>query len=581
MGPETPEAAGRDQPTERRPVLHRHLAPLDEQNERFVFLAEASSAVTASLDYDETLQALADVVVPALADWCSVSVVDPDGSIRRVAVNVANTAKKPLADRLREGYPTDPGATTGVAQVIRTGESQLFERVPEQLLVETAHNDEYLAIQLALGFKSAMLIPLAARGRILGEITLVASESGRTFSNADLAFAEDLAQRAALAIDNARLHGEVLKQRARYEKLVNSVRAIVWEATPGSGRYDFVSHRVEDILGHPAGRWLTDDTLFWSSVHPDDIERVREMETEIHGGGEEHVLEFRVLDAFGAVHWMRNHVHVERDDQGSPALLRGVMVDVSEQHEREEALTNLAATLQASLLPPQQPDIPGLDVAARYAPAERGLAAVGGDFYDVFPVTEGVAGAIIGDVCGKGAEAAALTALARYTLRSSVVQTGEPAQTLAQVNRILVDETTLGERYATAVLVTVDLTANPRSGAVGVAGHVKPLVVRSSGQVEVLQADGMPLGLFEGASYVPSTVTLEAGDTIVLVTDGVTEARNSTGDLFGEDRVRGVLEGVAGEPAAVVADSLVERVRSFAGAPLRDDAAVLVLRVPA
>ncbi|MFP5327241.1 MAG: GAF domain-containing protein, partial [Acidimicrobiia bacterium] len=172
MGRETPQPAGSDAHAARG-LPQRHLAPLDEQSERFVFLAEASSLLTSSLDFDETIQALADLVVPALGDWSSVSIVAPDGSIVRACVVVANPNKRPLAERLAEGYPTDPEATTGVAAVIRSGQAQLFEYVPEQVLVETAHNDEYLAITLALGFRSAMLLPLIARGRVIGEFTIV------------------------------------------------------------------------------------------------------------------------------------------------------------------------------------------------------------------------------------------------------------------------------------------------------------------------------------------------------------------------------------------------------------------------
>lgn len=537
--------------------------------------------LTASLDFDETVRALADVVVPALADWSSVSIVEPEGGIRRAHVAVANTAKKPLGDRLAEGYPTDPGATTGVAAVIRTGESQLFEFVPEQVLVDTAHNDEYLAITMALGFRSAILVPLAAHGRVIGEITLVYGESGRTYTEADLAFAEEIARRAALALDNARLHQEVVRQRARYEDLVNSVRAIVWEATPGQAHYDFVSHPAVDLLGYPLERWLNEDGFFWTMLHPDDRDRVQEVEHAVTASGDTHVVEYRLFDTRGRIHWMRDQLSVERDEHGGAVLLRGVMIDITENHQREEALRSFATTLQSSLLPPQEPSVEGLEVAARYRPAERVAGTVGGDFYDVFPLGDGVAGAVVGDVSGKGVEAAALTALARYTLRSAAVHDAEPAAALTQVNHILVNDQSLGERFVTAALAVIDTSARPVTATLGLSGHVRPFVLREMGQVEVLQADGVPLGLFEDAHFTAVSATLNPKDCLVLVTDGVTEAASPAGDLFGEGRVRGVLEGVAGEAPSVIADALVERVRAFASAPLRDDAAILVLRVPA
>ena len=581
LGRDRPEPADDGAQERTRHILQRHLAPLDEQNERFVFLAEATTVLTSSLDFDETVQALADLVVPSLADWASVSIVGDDGGIHRAVVSVANPAKRPLADRLAEGYPTDPEATTGVAAVIRTGESQLFEFVPEQLLVDTAHNDEYLAITLALGFRTAMLVPLAARGRVIGEITLVCAESGRTYTEADLAFAEEIARRAALALDNARLHREVVRQRGRYEDLVNSVRAVVWEATPGNQHYDFVSHPAEALLGYPLHRWLQEDGFFWAILHPDDRDRVHGVEQQVRVSGNSHSVEYRLFDSLGNVRWIRDQLSVERDEAGNAVLLRGVMVDITEDREREEALRSFARTLQSSLLPPQEPSHEGLEVAARYQPAERVAGTVGGDFYDLFPLGDGIAGAVVGDVCGKGVEAAALTALARYTLRSAAVQAGEPAATLAQVNHMLLSDKSLGERFATAVLAVIDTSADPLTVAFAIAGHVRPFVLRNTGQVEILRADGLPLGLFEDAHYSAASTTLEREDCVVLVTDGLTEAASATGDQFGEERVRGVLEGVAGEPASAIADELVQRVRSFSGAPLRDDLAVLVIRVPA
>ncbi|MFP5327814.1 MAG: PP2C family protein-serine/threonine phosphatase, partial [Acidimicrobiia bacterium] len=403
----------------------------------------------------------------------------------------------------------------------------------------------------------------------------------RTYTEADLAFAEEIARRAALALDNARLHQEVLRQRSRYEELVNSLGAVVWEATPGSSHYDFVSDPAERMLGYPLERWLYEEGFFWRMLHPDDRDRVQRAERTVVESGNSHVAEYRLIDVDGKVHWVRDQLSVERDERGEAVLLRGVMVDMTEQHEREEALREFARTLQASLLPPQEPSVPGLDVAARYRPAERVAGTVGGDFYDLFPLGEGITGAVIGDVCGKGIEAASLTALARYTLRSAATHAADPAAILAEVNHILLNESSLAERFATVILAIIDASVRPAIATFGVAGHVRPLVLRESGQVEVLRAEGLPLGLFEDAYYESSTATLSRSDTLVLVTDGVTEARNSVGDFFGEERVRGVLEGVAGEPAAVIADRLVERVRAFAGEPLRDDAAILVVRIPA
>ena len=170
------------------------------------FPAEASSVLAASLDYETTVQNVARLVVPFLADWCGVDLIEDDGSIRPYAVAHVDPAKVAWARELRRRYPTDPDARTGLANVLRTGQAELYPLVADEMLQATARDAGHLELMREVGFTSVMIVPLVARGRTIGGLSLVSAESGRRFDEADLKLAEHLAYRAALAVDNARLY---------------------------------------------------------------------------------------------------------------------------------------------------------------------------------------------------------------------------------------------------------------------------------------------------------------------------------------------------------------------------------------
>ncbi|MDQ3842189.1 MAG: PAS domain S-box protein, partial [Actinomycetota bacterium] len=170
------------------------------------FLAEASATLSSSLDYRVTLARVAQLTVPYLADWCVVDILEEDDSLDRLALTHQNPEKVALARELEERYPPDPEAQRGVAQALRTGRPELVPEIPESLLDESVRDAEHRRILEELGLRSYVIVPLVARGRTLGAITLVAAESGRRYGTADLELAEELARRAALAVDNARLY---------------------------------------------------------------------------------------------------------------------------------------------------------------------------------------------------------------------------------------------------------------------------------------------------------------------------------------------------------------------------------------
>ena len=173
------------------------------------FLSAATRTLSASLDYETTLSGMAGLTVPDLADWCAVDVADAEGAVRRIAVAHVDPAKVEWARDLQRRYPSDPEAPRGVPNVLRTGRSELYPDISEEMLAAAARDAEQAELLRTVGFRSALIVPLTARGRTLGAITFVTTdESGRRYGPDDLAFAEELARRAALAVDNARLYAE-------------------------------------------------------------------------------------------------------------------------------------------------------------------------------------------------------------------------------------------------------------------------------------------------------------------------------------------------------------------------------------
>jgi PAS domain S-box-containing protein len=175
---------------------------------RMAFLAEASVVLASSLEHEVILTALAQLAVPRLADWCAVDLLDDDGLLRRVAVAHTDPAKVALAHELARRFPADPKAPTGAYQVARSGRPEMAPDISDALLAELVSPPELLAIIRELGLRSSLSVPLTARGRTLGVITLIFAESGRRYDSAQLGLAEDLARRAGLAVDNARLYRE-------------------------------------------------------------------------------------------------------------------------------------------------------------------------------------------------------------------------------------------------------------------------------------------------------------------------------------------------------------------------------------
>jgi PAS domain S-box-containing protein len=239
----------------------------------------------------------------------------------------------------------------------------------------------------------------------------------------------------------------------------------------------------------------------------------------------------------------------------------------------------IAQTLQRSLLPPTLPQIPGIAVAARFRAAGDG-AEVGGDFYDLFPAADGQWAAVMGDVCGKGADAAAVTALARYTIRAAAMQHERPSRVLELLNDALLrDENREDKRFCTVTYALLQRAGDGVAACLACGGHPLPFVLRASGAVEQVGTNGTLLGIVPDVEIGDLEVPLAPGDTLVLYTDGVIEARGDEHPELGERGLAELLEGCAGAHPDEVAGRIEQAALEAYGGPPADDIAVLVLRV--
>jgi PAS domain S-box-containing protein len=391
------------------------------------FLSESSVVLAASLDTSQVLSRVASLAVPEVADWCAVDVVS-DGAIARVAVAHHDPAMAEMADALH-ARPPDGRPGSGVPAVLRSGRSELYPAMPE------------------IGMRSAMIVPMIARGRSVGALSFGSGLSGRAFDGHDLDLAEELARRCATALDNARLFSE---------------RAYI------------------------------------------------------------------------------------------------------------------ARTLQQSLLPVELPDIPGIEAAARFRPTGEGNE-VGGDFYDLFESGGRGWTIVMGDVCGKGPDAAAVTALARYTLRAAAMRERLPSRSLKLLNEALLRQRD-DRRFCTVAYAYLEVHGDGARVGVASGGHPLPMLVRSGGAVEPVGAPGTLLGVLPDPNLEDRSLVLAPGDALVFYTDGVIEGRGADVQLD-EDGLRNLLAGCAGAGADAIAARVEDAAVSAQGGNPRDDIAVLVLRV--
>lgn len=405
---------------------------------RMSFLTDASGVLAGSLDYQETLRNVTRLAVPKFADWCTADLVGEDGKIERLAITHVDPAKVQMAYELERRHPQDPNARTGIPEVVRTGEAALVRVVTDEMLQAAAKDAEHLQLLRQLGIVSAIIAPLTVRGQTFGAMSFVWAESGRTYSEDDQRLALELARRAAVAIDNARLY----------------------------------------------------------------------------------------------------------------------------RRER-----SIAETLQRSLLRKHLPEFPGMVIASRYL-AARQEAEVGGDWYDALALPDGRVGLVMGDVAGRGIQAAAVMGQLQNAVRAYAMEGHPPAVILERVTRLL----DLRE-MATLLYMVFD----PPSWTVRYAnaGHLPPIVISPNGKVSLLPEGGSPpIGGSGEVSFKEEQMTFAPGSTIVLFTDGLVEVRGEPIDQ-GLDRL---MRAASGKPADQPEALLEHIVSTMLGREAStDDVALLAL----
>ena len=239
--------------------------------------------------------------------------------------------------------------------------------------------------------------------------------------------------------------------------------------------------------------------------------------------------------------------------------------------------SDTADALHASLLPRRMPEIPGLKIAATYIAAAED-PEVGGDFYDVYQTPDGW-GLAVGDVCGKGEEAAAVTAAARHAIRVLARRCADPGEVLVGANEIvLAEEFALDGGFVTANIAHLSWLDGKLRVVIGSAGHPAAILLRADGRVRTMNGGGLPLGLFPDASPATQELTMDAADVLFLYTDGVAQARGPNNTYF-QDRLADELAGLAGSTAADLVASMRQAMLAFSAGNLIDDVTMLAVRV--
>jgi PAS domain S-box-containing protein len=372
-----------------------NLSRLHEQNkrekQRLTFLAEASTVLASSLEYEKTLERVANLAVPHIADWCSVYMVE-DGVIGRLETAHADPAWRARAKEYTARYPERIRPDRGIGKVLRTGTTEIVPILTDAMFAASDLSEDQMKEIRAFGITSIITVPLVSRDTVLGAIMFIAAGGNRHFTGDDVQLAEDLARRAAASIENAKLH-RALVERQKALRLAHSA------ARMGSWSFDLVNHTIfwsdefkalhglplDAVSGREAGI---------AHIHPEDRVRVlAELDAALASTSDQIVTENRALMADGRVFWLHSRGRIERDAEGKAIAIAGISMDVTERRLAEDALRRteklaaagrLAATVAHEVNNPlesiinlvyiskQTPGIPG-EVAEHLAAAESEL----------------------------------------------------------------------------------------------------------------------------------------------------------------------------------------------------------------
>lgn len=317
-----------------------NLAELNEQNERerarLSFLAEASAVLASSLDYQTTLERVAHLVVPQIADWCTVHIVE-NGAPTRLVVAHSDPAQLALAEELFHKYPEQVVPERGLGYVLRTGLIEFIPSITDEQLATAIQDQDHLSLVRRLSLSGSILVPLRGHDdKVLGAIRLLAT-GDRTFSEPDVRLAEDLARRAAAAIENAQLHRELVDQENRLRLAHSAARMGTWG-------WDLVRNKLTWSDEWKALHGLPPDTtpgpeLGGELIHPEEREQVlQELTNSLASGKNLVVFEHRALLRDGRTIWLHHRARVERDAAGQPLSIMGISMDVTDRRQAEDGL---------------------------------------------------------------------------------------------------------------------------------------------------------------------------------------------------------------------------------------------------
>ena len=531
----------------------RARAAAERMASRLARLQAVTARLTAAADVDEVARVVCDHGAAGLsAASGALMLVASDGQALEMVRQTGYPADV-VADYQRFALDAPLPACDAVrtrAMVLLTDKEDRDRRYPalaDRPMVHHAH----------------AVVPLVFGDDVLGAISFAFNDA-RTFDDDDRRFLLAVASQASQALERARLH-DVERDSARRQHLLAETSGLLatsadlTETIFAIARLlvgDFVDACSIDLTDGAATRvGANDDELAYTISIP--------LRTAVNELG------FLVL--------ARRDVDFRAPDFALATEIADRMAIAFDNALVHRSRAEQAKTLQASLLPPRLPEIEGLVIDTRYQPVGDG-SLVGGDFYDVFSLGDGRWGLMIGDVCGQGVVAASLTALVRYTARAAARQWSSPADVLRFTNSTLAEHD-LGERFCTILFASIEPDEEGAALTVAIGGHHPPLLHRPGQEITTVGVPGSALGLLPDALITDTSVRLSPGDTLVLFTDGVIEARTPEGEQVGEELLISIIEANAAAGAAAIGEAVERAVLDIGGGRAHDDMAVLTVGV--
>lgn len=320
------------------------------------FKAEVAKIFISSADFSKTLKMIAQLAIEYVADWSAIDLLQEDATITPLIVLHKDPSKIPLAHQLHKITPSTLDDDYGVGKVIRTGKPEFIPEITQEMLQASATNAEHYQLLTAIGFSSAMIIPLNVRGKTIGALTFAYAESGEHYSHTDLEIAIILGLRASLAIENSFLYDEIEQERQRFKDIIQNIPGVVWEwwaqENQGENQVNYVSSYLTDLLGYDSLQFESPTDLWLTIVHPQDHEKATKDLEDIFLSKGAGTVSFRCIKKNGGIIWTETHCLAILDEQGNAIGMRGVILDITERKELENRKTEFISLASHELKTP-------------------------------------------------------------------------------------------------------------------------------------------------------------------------------------------------------------------------------------